>query len=60
MLKHYITYIVYIKSAEWLDFQGDLRGFQAAADAPILYSQLVDDGISVIEAKSMTGTDESV
>jgi hypothetical protein len=55
---------VYIQTAEWLDFKGDLRGFQAVADVPILYSrqesQLVDDGVSVIEAKSMTGTDESV
>jgi len=56
--------VVYIQTAEWLDFKGDLRGFQAVADVPILYSrqesQLVDDGVSVIEAKSMTGTDESV
>lgn len=64
ILMHASMYLVYIQSAEWLDFKGDLRGFQALADVPILYSrqelQLVDDGVSVIEAKSMTGTDESV
>lgn len=64
LLMNSCIYAVYIQSAEWLDFKGDLRGFQAVADVPILYSlqesQLVDDGVSVIEAKSMTGTDESV
>jgi len=46
-----------ISSLEWQPFVGDLDGFSTTSDAPQLQST---DTEGTIEAKNMTGTDESV
>jgi hypothetical protein len=48
-----------VVAAEWLPFEGTLKGFNAAADAPTLAPKGSEGG-ETFEAKSMAGTDESV
>lgn len=49
--------VAHIISLEWLVYQGDLKGFNAAADIPTLLpeSAIVTTKDSMLEAKSMTG-----
>lgn len=57
--------IVKVTSTEWTDFVGDISGFEATScntectdEPPVLFEGAQD--VKTLEAKSMTGTDESV
>ena len=50
--------IIKIEKVKWTEYEGTLKGFLATEEAPQLSENSQDP--SKIEAKSMTGTDESV
>ena len=53
------TLVINIEKVQWKDYTGNLKGFSANVDAPQI-SPEVTESDGTLEAKSMTGTDESV
>lgn len=53
------AFIIKIDSIDWESFQGNIKGFAASEEAPVLHKDMPQDG-STMEAKNMAGTDESV
>mmetsp|Transcript_22299 Transcript_22299/g.37304 ORF Transcript_22299/g.37304 Transcript_22299/m.37304 type:complete len:193 (-) Transcript_22299:189-767(-) len=49
-----------VLSAEWLEYDGTLKGFTAASEVPDLTDAVNKGEGGVLEANSMAGTDESV
>ena len=54
------TIKISIDDAKWLSYVGDLKGFVSDKEAPVLGDTVLSNTPGTMEAKSMTGTDESV
>ena len=53
--------VIAVQEKEWLAFDGSIgKGFSASKEAPILAGAAIAPAERSMEAKSMTGTDESV